>query len=76
MKKRRNWMAWKAKREAELRQRREMQKILDRAVGYWMDAQIKSMHEPGGFIARLMASMPMPYFGGKKIQSAIIYKDN
>lgn len=73
MKHRKNWMAWKSKREAELRQKRENQKILNRLMEHYFEEQIKAMHEPGGLIFRPMSPKPKPFFGGKKMVVPIIY---
>jgi hypothetical protein len=71
VKKRRDWTAWKAKREAELRQRRETNKIIVKML----TEQIDAMHRSDGLIARLMVPKPLPFFGGKKMQFPLIYKE-
>lgn len=70
MKHRKDWMAWKKKREEKLRDQREMNKIIVKML----TEQIDAMHKSSGLIARLMQSKPMPYFGGEKMRSVIIYQ--
>ena len=70
MKHRKDWTEWKSKRQAELKQRRETNRIiLD-----MLQKQIDSMHAPGGLIARLMSN-PKPMRGGEVMRVPIIYKD-
>jgi len=69
MKHRKDWSVWKAKREAELRQRREMQKIMDRLVEHWLEESLGN----GSFLARIMSGKPMRLSGGEKMVVPIIY---
>lgn len=69
MKHRKDWTAWKKKREAQLRTSRETNQIILKMLR----EQIDSMHTDNGLIARLMRPKPMTLFGGKKMQCPIIY---
>ena len=69
MKHRKDWTAWKKKREEKLRAQRETNKIIVKML----TEQIDAMHKPCGLITRLM--QPKTLFGGNKIQSAIIYRE-
>ena len=69
MKHRKDWTAWKAKREAELRQHREMKKITDKLVEYWDE----KVFESSVLFERL--KRPGPRFsGGVTINTPIIYR--
>ena len=52
-----------------------MNRLTNEIVVKMLTEQIDRMHEGGGLIARFMAPKPLPFFGGTKINSPIIYKE-
>ena len=70
MKHRKDWTAWKYKKESELRQRREMQKIMDKLVEHWSEEAFKTS------VLLTRMGRPAPLFsGGVTINSPIIYRE-